>query len=259
MYMKGKNCHVTDGRLFLDSDSLRNSRGHSIETSLDLHMDLSNVELPEGFSVNGRIEFNDTQIKKFPDRMYAKVLTVTGRSPSEWPEGLIVDGLIDLSGSSFKTLPTGMKSFGYKIRFENADIDFLEDDINVQHSASFYSSKLKAIPNNMHINKSLDIMDTECEELGANLYVGRHLELEGASISVIKENVVVKGKIIDFDIKEFLERNPSNESIANCISMLEGCKNYDEYASGISEMKDGLLGIETNKETETKKPPTMRF
>jgi len=66
--------------------------------------DMSDIELPEGFSTLGRIEFNNCKIKKFPDNMSMLSLTVTGESPTVWPKGLQIETAVDISKSSFKTL-----------------------------------------------------------------------------------------------------------------------------------------------------------
>jgi len=95
--------------------------------------------------------------------------------------------------------------------------------------------------------------------LGENLYVGRDINMENTCISVIKKGVVIKGSVVEFEVEEFLERNPSRESIENCIFMLEGAANSDSFLVVLSEMKKSLISKIINDEYEIKKPPTMRF
>jgi len=86
--------------------------GLSVEGNLDLQ-DTQIVSLPEGLRVGGSLDLRDTQIKELPEGLQVGGdLDLRGTQITSLPEGLQVGGWLDLRGTQIRELPKDLQVGG---------------------------------------------------------------------------------------------------------------------------------------------------
>lgn len=97
-------------------------------------------------------------------------------------------------------------TFNYSLDLRNKNITTLPDNLTIIDGGLFLTySKIKTLPNNLTVGKSLFLTNADITSLPDNLYVGRNLYIEGTKIDKIPNNLRIENEfwVIDTPLSKY--------------------------------------------------------
>lgn len=139
--------------------------------------------IPVNYSLN-TLTIHKTKIKSIPSGVYAGIgnLSIYRTRITKLPENCTkINGNLILKNTLIQNLPEGLIVNGKMI------LDYSENQKD--------ESKIKKLPNNLRINRTLTLINTDTNILSENLYVLGSLILKNCTISTFPKKITIRGTL----------------------------------------------------------------
>jgi len=101
------------------------------------------------------------------------------------------EGDLDLRDAPIEKLPENLKKVGGNLILSRSKIKTLPNDLHVDKCLSLESTEIKKLPNNLTVDGSVWACDSKIEELGKNTKISNHLDLSYSAIKKIPEDIEI--------------------------------------------------------------------